>query len=315
MVERETEGGEGQPRAKNKIPRYFQNIDQNSTSFFVTNFPEDCSVEDLWKIFAKFGVVGDVYIPKKADKWGRRFAFVKFRKVKDVNELTLTLEDVWCGSFKLKINRFRFERNEESTKQEKPVSGRVWVDGEPSVTQGRSFRDALGKNHQETGLQQLALQRAEEEVLQIEVDALVLQELEKSFVCVLALDVDVSKIKTTLYMEGLAHFSVTDMGRNMVLLFSPREGELQAMTRAKPDWLSYYFKEFKAWSPNCFADRRVIWVKVLGIPLHVWGENLFKVIGGKYGEFLDFDESTASRQKLDVARIKTATSFRASIDD
>ncbi|MCI48037.1 hypothetical protein A2U01_0069280, partial [Trifolium medium] len=41
----------------------------------------------------------------------------------------------------------------------------------------------------------------------------------------------------------------------------------------------------------------------------------FKVIGGKYGEFLDFDEETASRSKLDVARIKIATSFRGSIDD
>jgi hypothetical protein len=56
-------------------------------------------------------------------------------------------------------------------------------------------------------------------------------------------------------------------------------------------------------------------VKVYGIPLHVWGENLFKAIGGKYGEFLDFDNSTASRAKLDIACLKIATDFRGKIDE
>ncbi|MCH99173.1 DUF4283 domain protein, partial [Trifolium medium] len=41
----------------------------------------------------------------------------------------------------------------------------------------------------------------------------------------------------------------------------------------------------------------------------------FKVVGGRYGEFLDFDENTASRAKLDVARIKIATRLRGNIDD
>ncbi|MCI17448.1 DUF4283 domain protein, partial [Trifolium medium] len=84
---------------------------------------------------------------------------------------------------------------------------------------------------------------------------------------------------------------------------------------AKADWLCYYFKEVKRWSPSKFADRRELWVKVYGIPLHVWGGSLFKAIGEKYGEFLDFDENTASRSKLNVAKLKIAITFRGSIDD
>jgi hypothetical protein len=42
---------------------------------------------------------------------------------------------------------------------------------------------------------------------------------------------------------------------------------------------------------------------------------LFKVLGGKYGEFLDFDNKTASRAKLDVACLKISTNFRGKIDD
>ncbi|MCI70387.1 hypothetical protein A2U01_0091650, partial [Trifolium medium] len=41
-----------------------------------------------------------------------------------------------------------------------------------------------------------------EEVLKVEVDQTVLLDLQRSFVGVLALDVEVRRIKTTLYMEG-----------------------------------------------------------------------------------------------------------------
>jgi hypothetical protein len=76
-----------------------------------------------------------------------------------------------------------------------------------------------------------------------------------------------------------------------------------------------YFREVFPWNPSCFADRRDTWVKVFGIPLHAWGDKLFKAIGGLYGEFLDYDNNTASRAKLDVACLKISTSFRGNIDD
>ncbi|MCI33429.1 DUF4283 domain protein, partial [Trifolium medium] len=131
-----------------------------------------------------------------------------------------------------------------------------------------------------------------EEVLQVEVDGRLLKELELSYVGKLALKVEVRRIKTTLYMEGLSHISVTDMGRDMVLIYSPKVGEVEALCKAKADWLIHYFREVSPWLPSSFVDRRETWVKVYGIPLHVWGENLFKVIGRKYGEFLDFDNNT-----------------------
>jgi hypothetical protein len=37
--------------------------------------------------FARFGRVGEVYIPNKVDKQGKRFGFVKFREVRDEVEL------------------------------------------------------------------------------------------------------------------------------------------------------------------------------------------------------------------------------------
>ncbi|MCI61669.1 RNA recognition motif, partial [Trifolium medium] len=59
---------------------------------------------------AKFGRVGEVYIPRKLDKRGNRFGFVKFKDVKNLEELSNQLSDVWCGSFKIRINIAKFNR-------------------------------------------------------------------------------------------------------------------------------------------------------------------------------------------------------------
>jgi RNA recognition motif-containing protein len=67
----------------------------------------------LWKAFGRFGRLGDVYIPNKVDKWGKRFAFVKFREDRDVMELCNKMEDVWIGNFKLRINKSWFDRKED----------------------------------------------------------------------------------------------------------------------------------------------------------------------------------------------------------
>ncbi|MCI34305.1 hypothetical protein A2U01_0055524, partial [Trifolium medium] len=63
-------------------------------------------------------IVGDAFIPKKVDKWGRRFGFVKFREVKEVELLSKIPQDVWIGSFKLRVNKSRFHRNEESRRRD-----------------------------------------------------------------------------------------------------------------------------------------------------------------------------------------------------
>lgn len=47
----------------------------------------------------------------------------------------------------------------------------------------------------------------------------------------------------------------------------------------------------------------------------MWDDNFFKVLGGKFGTFVDFDEETACRKRLDVARIKISTDRWKFIDE
>lgn len=47
------------------------------TSFFFTHFPDSVDEKELWKVFQRRGRVWNVYIPRKRDKEGQRFGFVR----------------------------------------------------------------------------------------------------------------------------------------------------------------------------------------------------------------------------------------------
>jgi RNA recognition motif-containing protein len=118
----ERKGGEGNNRWRKK-KGFLHRLDMETTSFFFTNIPPESTTVELWKRFGRFGRVGEVYIPNRLDKQGRRFGFVKFRDVRDATELLRAISDIWVGSFKLRVNKARFRRDEEKREpdQAQPV--------------------------------------------------------------------------------------------------------------------------------------------------------------------------------------------------
>ncbi|GKC25624.1 RNA-directed DNA polymerase, eukaryota [Tanacetum coccineum] len=95
--------------------RSFQNSNVNQTqkiskSVFVTNFPDTTTARDLWKTCNAYGTVVDVFIPFKRSKAGKKFAFVRFIKVTNLDRLVENLCTIWIGRFHLYANQVRFER-------------------------------------------------------------------------------------------------------------------------------------------------------------------------------------------------------------
>jgi RNA recognition motif-containing protein len=289
--ERETGGLGGSARAKRK--GFFHHLDQVTTSFFITNLPESVTTGELWKLFLKYGRVGEVYIPKKLDKRGRRFGFVKFKDVEDVEALSDKLRDVWVGPVKIWVNRSRFARSEtKGVKSQQVLTNKPKLPLE-EVAVGRSYKTAVVGDGD-------ALQQ----VIKVPVNEEFCKELRGSMVGRLAREKDVKRIQTTLFMEGFPSITVSHMGDNMVLLRSPVDGDVDRLMKSKNECLHYYFSELKPWNPGLIATHREVWVQVYDIPLHIWGEELFKMVGKKLGVFMDFDKETARMVRFDVARLK-----------
>ncbi|XP_020203059.1 serine/arginine-rich splicing factor 8 [Cajanus cajan] len=124
---------------------HLRQILNNSTSFFFTNVAENQEISVLWKIFQKWGKVVDVFIPKKRDNQGRRFGFVRFSGVCDVEGLERSLNSIVIGARRLKVNLTRHSRMVRSNSH---VVTRVQLDrqgvsGRVMRNHGVSYADKL----------------------------------------------------------------------------------------------------------------------------------------------------------------------------
>nr|GFA37200.1 hypothetical protein [Tanacetum cinerariifolium] len=75
-------------------------------SIFVTNLPDNTTSKDLREVCQGYGTVVDVYIPN----W-KRFAFVRFIRVDNVDRLVGNLCTLWIGRMHVRANVVRFERS------------------------------------------------------------------------------------------------------------------------------------------------------------------------------------------------------------
>nr|GEY61418.1 RNA-directed DNA polymerase, eukaryota, nucleotide-binding alpha-beta plait domain protein [Tanacetum cinerariifolium] len=89
-------------------------VSKVAKSVFVTNFPESVSALNLWKSCSVYEIVVDVFIPSKKSKAGKRFAFVRFIKVFNLDRLVENLCTIWIGRYHLYANLVRFEQSHKS---------------------------------------------------------------------------------------------------------------------------------------------------------------------------------------------------------
>ena len=51
--------------------------------------------------------------------------------------------------------------------------------------------------------------------------------------------------------------------------------------------LHYWIKNMRRWSEGFRAPERLVWIKIVGVPLHGWSEELFSKIAGKWRQVLN----------------------------
>jgi RNA recognition motif-containing protein len=109
--ERRGEGGGGKELTTQNFknhPEYKDNI----TTFFITNFPDNIKAADLLDTFARYWRVGEVFIPARRDRFGKRIGFARFAEVKEAQDLLKKIEGTWFGTYKIRANISRFKRGE-----------------------------------------------------------------------------------------------------------------------------------------------------------------------------------------------------------
>jgi hypothetical protein len=236
------------------------------------------------------------------------------------------LGDVWWETYKLRINLSRFNRSVRVPKQlsfgevETKMTETHKQHTTAVVTQGKSFRNALNKDVRQDLQHGLAIEK-KKETERIQQKCMVatvrddlLCKLQASYVGFLVENSDVGRAKEGLVMEGYGWVNATFMGGNMLLLSSSNTQSIKEAVESNKVWWEGWFRSILAWSPDLFHDRREVWLRCRGVPLHAWDESLFRTIAESLGTFIELDEDTLNLSNFEVARVKISTSRMAFID-
>nr|GFA22734.1 nucleotide-binding alpha-beta plait domain-containing protein [Tanacetum cinerariifolium] len=217
-------------------------IQKISTSVFVINFPDGYGAKDLWNTCKLYGNVVDVFILDRRTKAGKRFGFVRFIKVLNIDSLINSLCTVWVRRNKIHANVARFQR-EPLHKQSNKVNNK----GTNNVNHGakgmtNSYAHVVkGNQVLHVGMEECQNMVLDETCLNHEDFSLCLLGKVKEFA-------SLTKLKVVLDDETKKRFQF-----NLVV----------------GSWFSQIIQAHN----NFVIDERVIWVEVEGVPCKWWSRN------------------------------------------
>ncbi|GJW00685.1 RNA-directed DNA polymerase, eukaryota, reverse transcriptase zinc-binding domain protein [Tanacetum coccineum] len=264
-------------------------VNRVSTSIFVTNFPDSFTAKELFHACKQYGHVVDSFIPMKRSKEGKRFGFVRFINVFNVDRLVSNLCTIWVDRSKFHANIARFHRpplNSNKATEKKNVEshrGGYHVPRKDGGDMGKSFVNVV-KSNTRSG----SVECDSTPAIVLDEECLYSKDLTNSLLGRVKEFASLTNLKTALQNEGLADINVKYMGE----LFwcdefnSPKSKDLFRNNVGVGSW----FSEMREASIDFNPDGRIVWVEVEGVPLKFWSGNTFKRIAEKWGELLDVDD-------------------------
>ncbi|GJV96565.1 RNA-directed DNA polymerase, eukaryota [Tanacetum coccineum] len=275
------------------------NIDQASkisNSVYVSNSPDGCTAKELWNVCNGYGTVVDVFIPAKKSKIGKRFAFVRFIKVHNLNRLIENLNTIWMGRYHLFANPARFVRppkvNSFNQKEGSVKNTRTGYNNtdhhflkDKSKENGRalnskSYVDVINNDFHQKKENYPAIVLDESCMNTVDY-SLALMGKVKEFSAL-------TNLKMVLANKGFESINLKYLGGFWVLIEFKSEDSKKKFN-SKMGNGSWFAQLIQASNSFCI-DERVSWIDIEGLPLKAWTKNTFNRITSKWGELLYLDE-------------------------
>ncbi|KAJ0874585.1 putative RNA-directed DNA polymerase [Helianthus annuus] len=285
---------------------------RDCTSFFISNLPDGCNRDRLWKAFGHLDVLEDVFVPNKRDGAGNKFGFLKLFRIRDVNYWIATLKEVRIDGAVINVELAKFNR--DGSKAERLLEGeRVSVfsrlnreapvipivrgaEQEPMRQFGegaKSYRAVVmnqGFPTKENG-QSIELPPVNTETKKcLEFKSLVGE----------TKDIDIlNNLKETLH-EGL---KIRYLGGLKVLISFNSVQEADEYLRTRVEEWEHFFSRLYMWEGVPPVFERVAWVKIMGIPISLWDRHIINKVGERCGRLLVNSDASPADGNMSEDRV------------
>nr|GEY63204.1 RNA-directed DNA polymerase, eukaryota, nucleotide-binding alpha-beta plait domain protein [Tanacetum cinerariifolium] len=239
---------------------------------------------DLWKVCNGYGTVVDVFIPSKRSKAGKRFVFVRFIKVLDLDHLIENLNTIWIGRLHLFANPVRYERPKGASlhKGVSSSSNSALLGKQPKVQdRGGSYVNVVkGNNLPPVISTSPALVLDESCIVSRNLDFFVLGETKNPS--------SITNLYVLLLNEGFHNVKLSYLGGLWVMI------EMESLSckekLLKHEGVASWFNNLGNAQEDFVSKERIVWVDIKGVPIHAWTFGTFKKIGSKWGEVMEIEE-------------------------
>ncbi|KAJ0485395.1 putative RNA recognition motif domain, nucleotide-binding alpha-beta plait domain superfamily [Helianthus annuus] len=264
-------------------------MERDILKLFVSNIPGGCRPWDLASSFKSFGDIAGVYIARKRDKEGLRFGFVSFKGVRNKEDLLSNLKGIRIGNFKLKVNIARFVEENGAVDQERPQAKKKQFHAgaatifQAQVPEGRrgpggdTYADALMNNKNGMSIADV-----------IEVDPSMCALAGCRGIAFIGRTINFKVLRTLkllIWRSGYLGAEIQYVGGFYVLVSFINTEEAEEFLRNKEVW-GYWFSMLEYWNGQALPFERIAWIKIQGVPLHLFNNVVFDSIGKKFGTLI-----------------------------
>ncbi|KAL2316697.1 hypothetical protein Fmac_030573 [Flemingia macrophylla] len=290
------------------------------TTFYIEKLPLVYNETQLWKAFQRWGRIWEIYVAPRVNAWGHRYGFIRFLDVKNVSLLERQLDNIYFGNIKINANIPKYQRDRTSTERTKQryaqdVTALPTLKHKPTGYRGNdSYAKVAAKRNdsifpmwkKKSGQNDISLEKPWNGQ-KIQVSETTEAWLKESWVGkpqhVKAFD----KLMTVRMMNPKEGVSLQYMGDDLVLISGVNVDDVnQGSMDAQANFWAQ-FREVQPWSPTILSGYRLAWLQCYGIPLNVWGEDIFSQLLGLTGSFVMADEETISFSRINFARVLIRT--------
>lgn len=286
-------------------------------TFFFRNFQEKCSATELRRHFETVGKVGDLFIPAKRDKLGKRFGFVRFRSSGDEEKLLQKVNNIWVGTYIIRAYKPLFDRTKENNKgvgrrsadKESCEGGSREIRCEGTKAGGVSFLEVVKGTRGETakeGRVQRAVEVGSEmcHFLSEDEDG---ERLKDAFIGCLKSEFRWKVHENEMLEESAGRLKLTDMGNNLVLIQGTKEMKMEEELKGWDEWCDYWLEWARPWKCTDVNQSRLVWTRWINVPLQAWMERFFNIGCSSFGSLIGLHAMTEKKLRLDEAFVKVNT--------
>ncbi|KAK1441436.1 hypothetical protein QVD17_07325 [Tagetes erecta] len=266
----------------------------NITSFYISNLPGKCNIDDLRIIFKEFGKIKEIFLANKKNREGYWFRFVRFIGVTNSIELEAQMQGIKYFNRILQLNIAKYNRNGQSMetpafpgeRDERPPKNYT---SNVSLHQNRrnlndrcSFLDALVNNSGRPKEKVITIDLGEDSVMKEKYSGSIIARA-KSFSIL-------GDMQALAKAANIPILKIRYLGGLFILLSFSSQPEADLFLRERQIW-DGWFTKVEAWRGQSIPYERFAWLRIHGVPHHLWNPNVFNNIGSSYGRLLQPPES------------------------